>query len=239
MILTIIETGLPPETLRAANPDYPAMFARLIGPADPEITFETVSVVKGEALPDPTTLQAILITGSPAGVYDDTPWMQPLTAFIRAADRAGTPMVGICFGHQIMAQALGGHAEKSAKGWGIGRHSYAITHRADWMAGNTAPRFALAVSHQDQVTRMPEGARVIAASDFTPYAAIAYQGGKAISFQGHPEFDNAFSAALYDIRSGTRIPTDAVNAAKASLSQPDNNADVARWIVAFLRSVIR
>ena len=117
MKLTIIETGEVPEALRPGFGTYPEMFAAMMT-RHGQYGFETVAVHRSEPLPDPAGLDAVLITGSPAGVYEDHAWLEPLFDFIRAAYRADTPMAGICFGHQAMARALGGVVEKSDKGWG-------------------------------------------------------------------------------------------------------------------------
>ena len=139
MRLTIIETGLPPEAIRENYPGgYPLMIQRLMGRADPDMTFETVSVEKGDALPDPESLDAILITGAAYGVYDDTPWMRTLKEWIGFAAENKVPMIGICFGHQIIADALGGDVRKSEKGWGLGRHTYQLKIKPEWM-GEDAP----------------------------------------------------------------------------------------------------
>jgi GMP synthase-like glutamine amidotransferase len=106
--ITIVETGVVSPERRALHGSFPQMFEPLIGEADTSANFETVRLVDGEALPDPAGLEAILITGSPAGVYDDLDWIAPLERFVRAAYQARTSMVGICFGHQLIAQALGG-----------------------------------------------------------------------------------------------------------------------------------
>src|SRR3954447_25120432 len=124
--ITIVETGLVPSEHRARHGSFPRMFERLIGTADASASFATVQLVDGDALPDPAGLDAILITGSPAGVYDDLDWIVPLERFVRAAYEARTSMVGVCFGHQLIAQALGGVVRKSEKGWGIGRHVYDV-----------------------------------------------------------------------------------------------------------------
>lgn len=237
MKLTIVETGLAPDTIRDDHPDYPAMFRRLIGAADANLTYETVSVVKGAPLPDPAALDAILITGSPAGVYDPEPWMTPLMDFIRWAADAKTPQIGVCFGHQAMAQALGGHVTKSDKGWGVGRHAYDIMKTPRWMDEVPADGFALAVSHQDQVLIPPPGAQVIAASPFTDFAALHYKTIPAISFQGHPEFDDDFARALYMARR-ERLGETVADEAVASLTEPHQNASVARWMAAFLNGAI-
>ena len=108
MKIAILETGRPPGELAEQFGDYPAMFAQLLGP---EFEMETFDVAAGE-LPDSANGHAAyLITGSPAGVYEPLPWIEPLQQFIRNAAQA--KMVGVCFGHQVMAEALGGHVEKS------------------------------------------------------------------------------------------------------------------------------
>ena len=234
MKITLIETGLAPEPIRDAHATYPEMFEALISGADDGFVFETVSPARGEALPDPAGLEAILITGSAAGVYEDRAWMQPLFQFIRAAADARTPQVGICFGHQAIAKALGARVEKADAGWGLGLHTYDVHHAPGWM--DRLETFALGVSHQDQVLSLPDGARIIAASDFTPFAALDYPEVAAMSFQGHPEFDTEFFEALYRVREGTRFTTELVNEAVETLRSPNHNDDVAKWMANFYRS---
>ena len=237
MKITIIETGRPPASIRADWPGYPAMFERLVSAADDSFDWETLALADGAALPDPASLEGVLITGSPAGVYDPEPWMSPLFDFIRWAAAENTPQVGICFGHQAMAQALGGHAQRSDHGWGLGRHTYEICETRDWM-GEGAERgetFALAVSHRDQVTATPPGASVLAASAFTPFAALDYSHGPAISFQGHPEFSDNFAAALYDVRRANPLSDEEVDHAIATLSAGHENARLGAWIARFYR----
>lgn len=239
-VLTIIETGQAPEAIRADWPDYPAMFANLLAPHLPGWGYNSVHVSQGEPLPDPATLDAILITGSPAGVYEThLPWMTPLFDFIRWARAAGTPQIGICFGHQAIAHALGAQVGKSDKGWGIGRHVYDIMHRPDWLTDHDAPTFSLGVSHQDQVQSLPPGAALVARSDFCHFAAIDYPQAPAMSFQGHPEFSPAFNCALYSIRKGTALPTDLVDAAEDSLKTPVENDLVGRWMAQFLKNAVK
>ncbi|MCI4644964.1 MAG: glutamine amidotransferase [Hyphomonadaceae bacterium] len=237
MKITIIETGRPMAPLRDRFPNYPAMFEALISCADDGFSYETVALLDGAPLPDPETLDAVLITGSPAGVYDPEPWMPMLMDFIRWCAAKSVPQVGICFGHQAMAQALGGQVVKSPKGWGLGRHTYDVAARQSWMGEEAPETFALAVSHQDQVIAPPPGAIVTAASDFCVFAGLAYAQGPAISFQGHPEFSDAFSAALYENRRHDPLTDDQVDTAVASLEQPEDNDLLAQWIAAFYRGV--
>jgi GMP synthase-like glutamine amidotransferase len=157
--------------------------------------------------------------------------MAPLRAFIRAAYAAKIPMVGICFGHQIMADALGGDVRKSEKGWGLGRHTYGVAAPAPF--GLDATALAVACSHQDQVIVAPPEAEVILASDFTPNAGLRYRNGRALSFQPHPEFEDAYTLALAEMRRG-RAPDDVVDTAVASLDTPSDSPALARAIATFL-----
>jgi len=218
--ITIIETGLLDEKSRARYGSFPEMFERLIGAEDRSITFDVVSVIDGEALPDPSTLQSILITGSSAGVYDKLDWIAPLEDFVRAAYVGQIPMIGVCFGHQLMAQALGGIVRKSEKGWGIGRHVYDVVPGNGIIDGE---HIAIAASHQDQVIEPPAGARTILSSPFTEHAGLLYGNGAAFSVQPHPEFDTGFAYLCCELREG-QAPDAVVAAAKASLSEPVDNA---------------
>jgi GMP synthase-like glutamine amidotransferase len=227
MKLAILETGRPPGDLAERFGDYPSMFARML--SGEGIDIESFDVAAGELPADPATYDAYLITGSPAGVYDPLPWIEPLSDFIRAAKTS--KMVGICFGHQMMAQALGGHVEKSAKGWGAGLHRYAIVRREWWMDGET--EVAIPASHQDQVVIQPPNTEIVASSAFTPHAALAWTDRPAISFQFHPEFAPAFAKTLIERRFDIVSDPDA---AIGSLDAPNDNARVAGWIRRFLKS---
>lgn len=225
MKVAILETGRPPGDLAGRFGDYPVMFERLLGPGFEVDRFD----IKAGALPEPQGHPAYLITGSPAGVYDPLPWIGPLQQFIRTA--SGAKMVGICFGHQVMAEALGGHVEKSDKGWSTGLHRYAVTRSEPWMDG---PReIAVPASHQDQVVVQPPNTDVVASSDFTPYAALAWTDRSAISFQFHPEFSPDFAKALIAERRDVLPEPDA---AIASLDAPNDSARVAGWIRRFLKA---
>ena len=225
MKVAILETGRPPGNLSEEFGDYPTMFAKLLGDG---FEVESFHAAAGE-LPEAAAHHAYLITGSPAGVYDPLPWIEPLQQFIRSAD--GAKMIGICFGHQVMSEALGGHVEKSEKGWGAGLHRYSIVGREEWIDG--AGTIAIPASHQDQVIVQPPNTEIVAQSDFTPFAALAWTDRPAISFQFHPEFEPAFAKALIAERYD-RVPDP--ETAIASLDQPNDNHRVAAWIRRFLTS---
>jgi GMP synthase-like glutamine amidotransferase len=226
MKLAILETGKPPGDLAETHGEYPAMFRTLLGDG---FDYATCDVAAGDTPAKVEDHDAYLITGSPAGVYEDLPWIGRLLAFLQLA-RGRAKLVGICFGHQAMAQAFGGHVEKSDKGWGVGLHSYPIVRREPWMDGGAAT-IAIPASHQDQVVLQPPGTDVIASSAFTPYAGLAWRDGGAISFQPHPEFAPAYAKALIAQRYDRTPDPDA---AIASLDAPNDNARVAGWIKRFL-----
>jgi GMP synthase-like glutamine amidotransferase len=228
--ITIVEAGLVPERYRTRYGSFPHMFEQMIRAADSSIEFDVVSVAKGEALPDPASLQAILITGSSAGVYDGLDWIAPLEEFVRVADANGTPVVGVCFGHQLIAQAMGGVVRKSEKGWGIGRHVYQVTPDNGIIED---AELAIVCSHQDQVVEAPAGARTILSSAFTPHAGLLYENGTTLSVQPHPEFDAEFGSVLCELRAGI-APDHVVADAKASLAQPLDRARLGSAITRFL-----
>ncbi|GHA32491.1 glutamine amidotransferase [Devosia pacifica] len=235
MKLTIIETGAVPGPLQSQYGSYPEMFRRMFANAAPgEFSFDTVTVEDGIALPDPETLEGVAITGSPAGVHDDLRWIEPLRAFIQKAHAAGVPMVGICFGHQIMADALGGQVARAPGGWGIGRHDYTRTSTSSVL--DPLPKLVqVACSHQDQVVEAPPEAQTILASPFTPHAGLVYNNGRAMSLQPHPEFSDDYALALVDLRK-EQVPAATLDAAKASFAQASHSDAVAEVLARFLLS---
>jgi len=227
MKIGLLETGEPPEALQPEFGRYGAMFQDLLGPGHDYTVYD----VQAGVLPtDPGECDAYVVTGSAAGVYDDLPWIEPLKAFLVQAREQ--PLVGVCFGHQVMAEAFGGKVVKSDKGWGVGLHAYDIAELQPWMDG--AAKVAVPASHQDQVIRIPPSARAVAGSAFTPAGILVYDDRPAISMQFHPEFDPAYARALIESRRGGRFTDAQADAAIASLAGVDDRARVGAWILAFL-----
>lgn len=236
MKITIVQTGDVPEPLQPQFGDYFRMFARMFDTADSGFEYELVVANANSLLPNSSEMTAIVITGSPAGVYDDLPWIEPLRVFIREAYAAGIPMLGICFGHQIMADALGGVVRKSEKGWGVGRHSYNVVFKPEFMA-NAPETLSISCSHQDQVITPPETAQVILSTPFTPNAGLYYENGKALSFQPHPEFEDSYALALSELRREV-LGTEKADEAAASFSASSDSHLLARYIVNFFRAAV-
>lgn len=226
MNVGILVTGRPPGDLATRFGDYPAMFADLLGPGFAVTAYD---VTAGEWPTDPGAHPAYIVTGSPAGVYEDHHWIHPLKAFLRAA-KGEAKLVGICFGHQIMAEAFGGRVEKSVRGWGAGLQTYAIRGDAPFIDGPEP--VAIPVSHQDQIVVQPPASRILAASDFSPFGMLAYDDQPALSMQFHPEFSPDFARALIEARRTTLPDPDG---AAASLDASNDRARVAQWIRRFLK----
>ncbi|MDQ8028260.1 MAG: type 1 glutamine amidotransferase [Brevundimonas sp.] len=224
--IAILKTGAPPPALADSHGDYPAMFEGLLGDAFATTTFD----VQAGEWPDPVAFDGAIITGSAAGVYEDDVWIGALLDWIRSA-RGQTKLVGVCFGHQALAQALGGRVEKSERGWGVGLHRYQVVSEQDWMAP-AAATVAIPVSHQDQVVAIPAEARVLLRSDFTPHAGLIW-GEDAISFQGHPEFVADYAQSLLDIRRET-YGESLYRQASASLDRRHDGAVIAQWMLQFV-----
>ncbi len=225
MRIGILETGFPPKDMQDEHGTYPAMFERLLDGHGFE--FRSWPVLLDEIPSSPSEADGWLITGSKYGVYDDLPWIRETEEFVRRVVEARVPLVGICFGHQLMAQALGGEVAKSDRGWGIGGQTY-LDHE-------TGRNIRILASHQDQVTRQPEGTRLIASSEFCPIAGLAWEDAPAISWQAHPEFRPAFSRALIEDRIGTVYGEAIARTALDGLEEPLDSPAIATRIARFFK----
>lgn len=224
--VALLECDHVPEQLRHLGDDYGTMFIDRFADHAPLVSFDRYDVIGGQQLPPVGAHDGYLITGSRYSVTDDLPWLgglRKLTADVVAAD---APVVGICFGHQLLADELGGRVERATNGWGVGMHTATVTARRPWM-DPSLDEFRLIVSHQDQVVELPREATLLADSPHAPIAA--FEIGSAIGFQGHPEFDPAYSAALMDMRRD-RIPAAVIDVGEASLTQTPDHGAVVTWL---------
>ncbi|MEM7061077.1 MAG: hypothetical protein AAF557_26150 [Pseudomonadota bacterium] len=240
MHLGILQTGRIPETMTERYDEYPEVFADMYRSADPDIRVSAYAVLD-QQLPDaPDVCDAWLITGSKFGVYDDEPWIEPLKDFLRAARAVRIPMIGICFGHQIMAEAFGGRAEKFSDGWACGVHDYDVVQQPGWM-GPDLPAFSMHAMHQDQVTALPYDATLLATSEFCRNAMLTYgdpEAPDAISIQPHPEFAVDFARELVEVRAGELIPLERSGPALESFGRPVDGAAFVEWSLAYLRQTL-
>ena len=222
MKIGILETGHVAPAIREKHGNYAAMFARLLDGYG--FSFTNYAVVD-QVFPDSVHAEeGWIISGSRHGAYEAFDWIAPLEAFIRDAYAEEVPMVGICFGHQIMAQAFGSRVEKFSEGWAIGPTDYQFN------TGETVPLIAM---HQDQVVTVPPEATVIASNAFCAHAAFAYK-GKALSYQPHPEFTPEFTTDLIGVRIGKVFPTDVAEAALEKMSLPVHSQRIGEAMAKFL-----
>ncbi|MDH2328459.1 type 1 glutamine amidotransferase [Cereibacter sp. SYSU M97828] len=222
MLIGILQTGYAPEDLQAANGDYPDMFERML--SGQGFTFRTWKVVDMEFPASVQDADGWLITGSRHGAYEDHAFIPPLETFIRDIYAARVPLVGICFGHQIIAQALGGRVEKFAGGWSVGPNEYDFG----------GEKVTLNAWHQDQVVQRPEGAEVLASSGFCENAALVYD-TRALTVQAHPEFDDRFLHGLIEKRGRGAVPDALIDRAEARLGQPSGAGTIAARIAQFFK----
>ncbi|WP_422071438.1 type 1 glutamine amidotransferase [Tranquillimonas rosea] len=222
MHIGILQTGHAPQAVLERDGDYDAMFARLFRGHD--FDFTTWNVVDMEFPEGPSDAEGWLITGSRHGAYEDHPWIPPLEELIRAIHRSNRPLVGICFGHQIIAQALGGTVEKFGGGWSVGRRDY------HWN-GDTVH---LNAWHQDQVIAPPPEAVTLAHNDSCAHAAFAI-GDRIMTVQAHPEFTDSTVDTLIEHRGPGVVPDDRLATARAGLGAGVDSAGIADRLAAVLK----
>ena len=230
MLIGVLEAGTIPPAMQP-EPRYAQPFIDLLSPVDPKLRFRPYAAHDGELPETPEACDGYIVTGSPAGVHDDLEWIAPLGEFVVAARASGAKLVGVCFGHQLLADAFGGEVVKLEKGHGIGVHDYHVTGLRPWMDPPQA-RVASIVFHRDQVTRPPPGAQVLAGSAFCPNA-IFQLGEQVLGVQPHPEIEPPFATKLLNLRRD-EYGEAATEAALASLARRRDSALLARWIVNFL-----
>ncbi len=208
MKIGILQCGRAPEEIIDRHGDYTDMFRRLLGCST--FTYATWVVLDSQLPESVNDADGWLITGSRHGVYEDHPWIAPLEDFIRDVYAARVPIAGICFGHQIMAQALGGKAEKFNGGWSVGYVPYNLDESEEALG--------VLAFHQDQVTELPPEATRTGSTPFCENAFIAYRGA-AMSMQPHPEFSDEFMRDLIAAR-GDILPDDIRRQSLEGLGEP-------------------
>ena len=211
---------------------YLAMFQRLLAPHLPEATITGSMIIEGTFPASVQDHDVYVFTGSPHGVYEDLEWIRRAEQFVREASAAGKVLIGGCFGHQLIAQALGGKVVKSDKGWGLGVHTHPLLKREAWMEGGP-DRPNVVVSHQDQVVQAPDGAVVLAGTEFCPNAMLRI-GDRILTFQGHPEMSIPIVSRLLDLRE-QRVGAEVFAAGKQSLENQLDHAALGAWISGFIR----
>ncbi|MFM5804338.1 glutamine amidotransferase [Aeromonas veronii] len=222
---------LDPDLADRFGPVYSEMFIRGFAALAPELEFRVWSALDGELPEDLHECDAWIITGSRHDAYSDIPWIQALRAWIRQAHDADVKLAGVCFGHQVIAQALGGEVVKSTKGWGLGVSVHPMLADEPWMAP-ARDQIRILASHQDQVALLPPGATRLAGNDFCPNFMFL-QGNNIVAIQGHPEFSVEYNRALIERRRGL-LPDERYQSSLSSLEGEVDSATMMQWLLQFL-----
>ncbi|MGB0507173.1 MAG: type 1 glutamine amidotransferase [Pikeienuella sp.] len=196
-----------PDALTAKYGPCGGVVADWLSPHLPDAALVRFDLPGGDVLPIADAFDGYVISGSEKGVYDETPWMEPLRQFLLDVKAAGKPVFGICFGHQIMADVYGGKAEKVDKGFIAGAQSFDL-------AGQPIKAH---VAHQDQVTVTPPNAHITASAPYCPVAALAYD-FPALSVQFHPEYRDYFVGDLIDMFGDEMMTAEQIVESKTSLT---------------------
>lgn len=221
------------DALQSEHGNYPDMIRTLLQAADPRVELEVYACHEGRIPNKPDGVDGWITTGSKCGANDDADWIGQLSEFIRTLWQTEQPLVGICFGHQLMAKSLGGRVERSKTGWGIGAYPTTLQQAEPWMTPWRSNQLQLLASHQDQVVELPPQARVLAQSGFCPIYMMQV-GEHFLGIQGHPEFTRAYLSDLLSARR-ERIDHKRLQAARHSLRQEVHDTSMAHWILNFIR----
>ncbi len=233
MKIGILITDAVREELISEHGDYPDMFEDLMAGVDGSVEFTRFYVQN--KIPESVDCDGYLITGSRHSVYEDLSWIKELVNFIKHVLASRRKIIGVCFGHQLMAHYFGGLVEKSVKGWAVGVHKSDLVARQSWMdKADFREDVSLLSSHQDQVVRLPEEATLYATNEFCPIAGFVV-GDQVLTIQGHPEFDKEYARALLHLRKDI-LGESVFEAGLASLERPTDQQVLARWFINFLQN---
>jgi GMP synthase (glutamine-hydrolysing) len=233
--LAILETDVLRPALKPTYHSYGRMFTSLLNRVEFDGVIKVFEVIDGHYPDAIDDFDAFLITGSKHDAFSDDDWIVQLRTYCQAVFQAAKPMIGICFGHQLLAQALGGQAGRSGRGWGLGIMEYQINEDSDKSLPSfvDSPRpVTLLISHQDQVLRLPPGASTLLSNDFCPFAAYHIP-DRVLCFQGHPEFDKPYQQTLLAYRKSD-ISAAHMQAVESSLALEHQGERIARWMCDFL-----
>jgi len=232
----ILECDHVDPTLMDKYGDYQEMFADLVQTQDNSIEISVYDLIDDQFPVDLHACDAYIITGSKFGVYEDLPWIQKAKQLVKRLYDANIPTIGICFGHQLIAQSLGGKVIKAEdKGRGLGIQAWEIKSAPKWMGELSSESLSLNACHQDQVIEMPTDSELLVSSDFCPIAG--FQTGAMLGIQGHPEFNYDYTKYLFD-KHQESLDVESRSTALDSFKLKPNSDIVGAWMVNFIKSRI-
>ena len=232
MKIGILKADKVRHELRDHFGEYPAMFENLLREVEVDIEIVIYDVISGEYPKQMDEVQGYIITGSKMSVYDEIDWIKELGKFVQELHNKKKKLIGICFGHQMVAHYLGGKTQKSDKGWGVGIQESKFT-KAATSYGSEGQTYNLVCSHQDQIVEPAPSSVVLASSDFCPYSMLQIE-DHILTFQGHPEFNKDFSRSLLDLRKND-FDENTYQEGLDSLTKNTDAHAVGKWIVNFIK----
>ena len=206
---------------------YPSMFANLL----PEVNQKVYLACNNDLPSSPHECDAWIISGSRSSVYNDDPWITELMNLVRTIDQEEVPCVGICFGHQLIAESLGGKVQKASVGWCVGIHHYEMVQQMEWMNPQTQ-NLRLLMMCQDQVVSLPKRAQILARSEDAPVAMYSIS-QHMLGVQGHPEFSKSYVRTLIQNRKD-RISHERSIRGLASLEEDHDRDIIRQWIYRYI-----
>lgn len=235
MHIAILVTNTDRSQFARQNPRDPEMFENLLSLHRPDWEF-TVYDLTEEVFPnDLTNYDGVIVTGSPASVNDDAPWVGKMLELVRVIETQKIPMFGACFGHQAIAKALGGTVGYNPDGWQLGSTSTRFSGDRSWLNG--AGDIVLYAAHKEQVTGLPAKADILSSSPQCPIGAFAV-GDHVFTTQYHPEMTSEFVDALID-EMAPSIDQEVEDRARRSLAQQAENKRFSAWVVEFFEQAAR
>lgn len=215
-------------------PEYADEFLKMLKSAQTPsdmLSIETFYVKENQYPGDICDFDKYIITGSLASAYANSGWILGLKQFCREAAGRGAKLIGICFGHQLLAEAFGGKVEPAKADWGVGKRVSKLT--GDNYLAKYFPKgeFVLEYSHHDQVVSPPPNSKILSSSSFCPIESLSI-GNFGLTFQGHPEFDDIYASMLFKFFYSQYSPKERSLRENNALLLPDN-AKVARAILDF------
>jgi len=233
MKIALLQCDHVVKALQPTHGDVPVLFKNLFDRVAPEVSLDVFNVTNGEYPDSLNYYDGFISSGARYSVYDQEPWILRFKEFVRELYDHGRKFVGICFGHQMMAEALGGKCEKSDQGWGVGVKEVVIYKKMPWMQPEL-DSYRMIVSHADQVTKIPENGEVLGGNSHCP-CSIYTVGENFLGIQAHPEFTPAFEKDIMRIRQD-RIGKKAIDEAMPTLNEQTDEVAVTRWIVQFIQN---
>ena len=233
MKIALLQCDHVVKALQPVHGDVPDLFNNLFERQAPEVSLDVFNVTMGQYPEKISNYDGLISSGSRYSVYENQPWIMQFKEFVRDLYDQGGKFVGICFGHQMIAEALGGRCEKSGRGWGVGIKQVDIYKKMPWMEPEL-DSYKMIVSHADQVMEIPEEGEIIGGNSHCP-CSIYRVGENFLGIQAHPEFTRAFEKDILEVRKD-RIGQAVIDEAVLTLTQKTDEAAVTRWIVNFFQN---